>query len=483
MSGVRALTGSVSGRSRPHPPALVEMRAATVTYSRVVALRQADFAVGCGEVVGLLGNSGAGKSTLVRALVGLQAMSGGELLVEGKPGGFRSPREARQFGIEVVYQDLALIDHLSIARNFFLGAEPQRGAGLTRRLDHGQMIRSTEAILADLGVEMPSARQMVSRLSGGQRQMLAIARAMYFARRLVVLDEPTAALSDEQVEQVLAQIAHARARGVAVVFVTHKAYEVFNVADRFVVLDRGRTLISASRGQTSLNELEKLLISTRFTIVQEMAAAVAHQLRNPLGIIRVSAEMLREEFQVTEERAGYDRLLDMIMDEVVTVEFLITNYLDFARRHEPRPSEVSIDDLIADVKAQLPRESFDPSRLRLDVPSQPLSVYVDRDLMQQVLVNLLVNAAEASADHQPVRLSVTTSQGAVKLTVQDHGSGMDEHTCKMIFNPFFTTKSRGTGLGLSIVHRIVEQHGASIEVDSAPGRGTSFVITLAGEAG
>lgn len=475
------MTASVSGRSGPEQPALVEMRAATVTYSRVVALRQADFAVSPGEVVGLLGNSGAGKSTLVKALVGLQAMSSGEVLVEGRAGGFRSPQEARQFGIEVAYQDLALIEHLSIARNFFLGAEPQRGAGPVRRLDHRQMIRSTEAALADFGVEMPSPRQMVSRLSGGQRQMLAIARAMYFARRLVILDEPTAALSDEQVEQVLAQIAHARARGIAVVFVTHKAYEVFNVADRFVVLDRGRTLISASRGQTSLNELEKLLISTRFTIVQEMAAAVAHQLRNPLGIIRVSAEMLRDEFQVTEERAGYYRLLDMIMDEVVTVEFLITNYLDFARRHEPRPSEVSMDDLISDVKSQLPRESFDPSRLHVELPPQPLSVFVDRELMQQVMVNLLVNAAEASEDDQPVSLSVATVDDAVTLTVRDQGSGMDEHTCKMIFNPFFTTKSRGTGLGLSIVHRIVEAHGGSIEVNSAPGCGTSFVINLPAE--
>lgn len=483
-AAVHRVGGNGAGARGTGEEPLVDMRQVTAMYGRVVALREADFSVAPGEVVGLLGNSGAGKSTLVKSLVGLHPMMAGEVRVAGCSGGFSSPEQARAFGIEVVYQDLALIEHLSVARNFFLGAELLRRFGVFRTLDHKRMVRITEEAFDELGISgMPSPRQMVSRLSGGQRQLLAVARAVHFARRLLILDEPTAALSDDQVEQVLEQISHARARGVAVVFVTHKAHEVFNVADRFVVLDRGRTLVSASQGKTSLNELEKLLISTRFTIVQEMAAAVAHQLRNPLGIIRVSAEMLREEFEVAGGREGYDRLLDMIMDEVVTVEFLITNYLDFARRHELRRAEVPVPELIEDVKAQLPRESFDPARLRIELPLEPSAVFVDRELMEQVLVNLLVNAAEASEEDQPVVLRVDEQAESgrsktVEIAVRDFGCGIDEHTRKMIFNPFFTTKSRGTGLGLSIVHRIVEQHGGSLEVESEPGHGTTFTISL-----
>ncbi len=462
---------------------VLEMRAITVTFKRVVALDRADFTVNEAEVVALIGNSGAGKSTLIKALVGLLPVAEGQIFLDGRHTVFASPQEARRSGIETVYQDLALLDELTIARNFFLGCEPLLMRWPLHPLSHRQMVSRTEEVFHALGMtDMPSPRRLVSQLSGGQRQMLAIARALHFGRRVILLDEPTAALSDNHVELILAQIERARARGLGVVFVTHKAHEVFSVADRFVVLDRGRSLISVPRGQTSLNELEKLLISSRFTMVQEMAAAVAHQFRNPLGILRVSAEMLRDDFEVSDRREQYDKLLIMIIDELGTLETLITNYLDFARQRQLRCVRVSVAALVEDAVAQVSDSSVERSRLMVDIPQQLPAVFVDEDLMQQVLVNLITNAAEASEPDQPVAITAGgDASGGVWMSVQDFGRGMDERTRKMVFNPFFSTKTRGTGLGLSIVHRIVEQHGGRIEVLSEVEQGTTFIVSLPAE--
>ncbi len=459
---------------------LVEMRGVTVTFKRVVAVNRAELTVGAGEVIGLLGNSGAGKTTLIKALVGLLPISEGEVRINGRAMWLSSPQEARTYGIETAYQDLALLEDLSIARNFFLGHEPLTGRRPFRRLSHRQMVRHAQEVFDVMGMsEMPAASRLVAELSGGQRQLLALARALYFGRQLVLLDEPTAALSDNQIEMVLGQIEQARARGTAVVFVTHKAHEVFNIADRFVVLDRGRTLMSVPHEQTSLKEMEKLLISSRFTMVQEMAAAVAHQFRNPLGIMRVSAEMLRDDFEVTDRREHYDRLLNMIIDELCTLETLITNYLDFARQRNLRRERVALSALIQDAVAQLSEQSVDPARLILEVPEELPEVTIDKDLMEQVVLNLVSNAAEASGEEQPVVISAgKNGTGNTWVAVQDFGCGMDERTRKMIFNPFFSTKTRGTGLGLSIVHRIVEQHGGTIEVVSELNQGTTFIISL-----
>ncbi len=455
------------------------MRGVTVNYKRVVAVNRAELTVGTGEVIGLLGNSGAGKTTLIKALVGLLPITEGEVRIDGLPKRFNSPQEARTYGVETAYQDLALLEDLSIARNFFLGHEPLTGPRPFRRLSHRQMVGYAQEVFDVMGMsDMPAASRLVAGLSGGQRQLLAVARALYFGERLVVLDEPTAALSDNQIELVLGQIERARSRGTAVVFVTHKAHEVFNIADRLVVLDRGRTLMSVPQKQTSLKEMEKLLISSRFTMVQEMAAAVAHQFRNPLGIMRVSAEMLRDDFEVTERREHYDRLLNMIIDELGSLDVLITNYLDFARPRNLRRERVALSTLIADAVAQLSEHSADPARFVLELPEELPEVTIDKDLMEQVVLNVVSNAAEASGELQPVVISAGKDSSSAWVAVQDFGCGMDERTRKMVFNPFFSTKTRGTGLGLSIVHRIVEQHGGTVEVVSELKQGTTFIISL-----
>jgi len=277
---------------------------------------------------------------------------------------------------------------------------------------------------------------------------------------------------------VLSLIDKARGAGIAVVFVTHKAYEVFSVADEFVVVDKGQTVVESRREETSLKELEKLLVSSRFTMVQEMAAAVAHQIRNPLGVMRVSLEMLQEDFHVAEDRYSYDRLLKMLFDEVNTLDIVVTNYLDFARHKDLRRTRVRVSELIGDACAMLPQDTIDPSNLVVRNGHSDETIFVDREMMNQVLVNLIINAAEASSNSQPIIVQVATEADATTLSVEDFGPGIDSGTRKMIFNPFFTTKSRGTGLGLSIVNRIVEQHGGSLSLHTESGKGTRFDIRL-----
>ncbi|MFW5995330.1 MAG: ATP-binding cassette domain-containing protein, partial [Spirochaetia bacterium] len=233
------------------------MRNVSVTFSRVEALHNACVTIRSGKVLGILGNGGAGKTTLVKALVGLVPIESGEIYLDGQVAGFRSPADTRKHGIEVMYQDLALLDHLSIARNFFAGREPLTGRRPFRRLVHRDLVRWTDEIFDRLGMsELPPPDFPVSKLSGAQRQLLAVARAVHFATRVLILDEPTASLSDNQVDIVLSLIDKARNAGIAVVFVTHKAYEVFSVADEFVVVDKGRTIVESRREETSLKELE-----------------------------------------------------------------------------------------------------------------------------------------------------------------------------------------------------------------------------------
>ena len=224
-------------------------------FGHVVALREVSMAVHPGQVTCLLGDNGAGKSTLIQILAGVHRPSEGRYLVDGEPVSFGSPREAMARGIATVYQDLAMIPLLSVWRNFFLGAEPCRGRGPFRRIDVGHCERVVRDELAQLGVQLRDPAQPVGTLSGGERQAVAIARAIHFGARVLILDEPTAALGVKQAGVVLRFIARARDRGVGVVFITHNPHHAHPVGDRFVVLRRGEVLGDFGRQEIRLEEL------------------------------------------------------------------------------------------------------------------------------------------------------------------------------------------------------------------------------------
>ncbi|PWH20894.1 MAG: ABC transporter ATP-binding protein [Ardenticatenia bacterium] len=225
-------------------------------FGRVHALRGVNFTVHRGEVVGLCGDNGAGKSTLIKVASGYHTADEGQIFFEGREVKLRSPKDARALGIETVYQEQALCPHLSIARNIFMGREPTTLLGL---IDQRTMNKESMEALASMGLRLRSPHALVSALSGGQRQGVAIARAIHFKAKLVILDEPTIALSVKEVREVLDFVRHLRDQGVAVVFITHTLHHVFSVADRIVVLAHGCNLVDVRTKDTDVDELSDII--------------------------------------------------------------------------------------------------------------------------------------------------------------------------------------------------------------------------------
>lgn len=241
---------------------LVEMRQITKTFGPVVALRGVDFAVRAGEVAGLVGDNGAGKSTLMKVLTGVYQPDGGEIWFDGRRVHFTSPLDSRRAGIEMVYQDLALAENLTPIANIFLGREIiRRRAGL-RLLDEAQMARVARERIEGLQIRLPSLSQPVERLSGGQRQSVAIARATAFQAKLVIMDEPVASLAVSEAAKVLALIKRMRDHGVAIILISHRLQDVLDVADRIVVLNRGAKVGDLPRDEATMERLVSLIVGT-----------------------------------------------------------------------------------------------------------------------------------------------------------------------------------------------------------------------------
>lgn len=239
-------------------PAL-EVQNLSKYFGRVIALQDISLSVYPGEVLCLLGDNGAGKSTLIKTLSGVHLPDSGTYWVDGKPVVLGSPRDALAHGIATVYQDLAMIPLMSITRNFFLGSEPTVGWGIFRRFD----VRSAREIVRQqlnlMGIDIRDPDQAVGTLSGGERQSIAIARAVYFGARVLILDEPTSALGVKQAGVVLRYMAQARAKGVAVIFITHNPHHAYPIGDRFTILQRGRTIGTYTKDTLPLDQMIKLM--------------------------------------------------------------------------------------------------------------------------------------------------------------------------------------------------------------------------------
>ena len=231
---------------------ILELRNVTKSFGTVLALRNLQFDVAAGEVHCLLGDNGAGKSTVIKILSGVYRMTEGQYLIDGQVASIASPRDALDRGVATVFQDLALVPLMSITRNFFMGRELTKGRGLFSRFD---IARANEVVLdalSEIGIDVRDPTQAVGTLSGGERQCLAIARAVHFGARVLILDEPTSALGVHQASIVLKYVAQARQRGLGVIFISHNIHHAFAVADRFTLLNRGK-----SKGTFSKNEISR----------------------------------------------------------------------------------------------------------------------------------------------------------------------------------------------------------------------------------
>jgi simple sugar transport system ATP-binding protein len=244
--------------TKPMDP-LIELTDVGKNYGNIIALRDITFTVGAGEVTCVLGDNGAGKSTLIKIIAGLHQHSSGEFRIDGKPVNFSSPREALSQGIATVYQDLAVAPLMPVWRNFFLGSEVTKGWGPFRRLDIAFMRETAKRELLDMGIDLRDVDQPIGTLSGGERQCVAIARAVYLGAKVLILDEPTAALGVKQSGVVLKYIIQARDRGLGVIFITHNPHHAYPVGNRFLLLKRGKAIAYQEKDEITLDELTGLM--------------------------------------------------------------------------------------------------------------------------------------------------------------------------------------------------------------------------------
>jgi simple sugar transport system ATP-binding protein len=292
--------------------ALIETRRLSKYFGSVIAIKDISMLVRPGTVTCLLGDNGAGKSTLIKTLSGVYEPTEGEYLCDGREIHLKSPRDALALGIATVYQDLSMIPLMSIWRNFFLGSEPTKGWGPFRRFDVKRAKDITREELAKMGIDIRDPEQAVGTLSGGERQSLAIARAVYFGARVLILDEPTAALGVKQAGVVLRYIVKAKQRDVAVVFITHNPHHAYPVGDHFVILRRGHVFGTFEKADLALEQL-----------VQMMAGGaeletLAHELQREAGedeeLRRAVAELEQEVRAVTAEPVVTERISEVPAD-------------------------------------------------------------------------------------------------------------------------------------------------------------------------
>jgi len=228
-------------------------------YGNIIALEGVTTTVEAGEVTCVLGDNGAGKSTFIKILAGVHQHDAGEVTLDGDVVEFKSPRDALAMGIATVYQDLAMVPLMSVWRNFWLGAEPTKGRFFFKRIDQEKAKSIAKDELSKMGIDIRDVEQPVGTLSGGERQSVAIARAVYFGAKVLILDEPTSALGVKQSGVVLKYIIAARNRGLGVIFITHNPHHAYPVGDRFMILNRGRSLGNFAKAELPRDELVQMM--------------------------------------------------------------------------------------------------------------------------------------------------------------------------------------------------------------------------------
>jgi D-xylose transport system ATP-binding protein len=250
---------------------ILEMRGISKRFGAVQALAEADFEVYLGEVVGLVGDNGAGKSTLIKIIAGVYRPDAGQYIFDGREVSVNNPREATALGIETVYQDLALCDNLDVVGNLYLGREQMLTMlpGLLRTMDEVTMEQEASRVIRELHVRIQSVRSLVATLSGGQRQSTAVARAVMWNSKVVLLDEPTAALGVEQTRQVKELIRELRERGLGVVVISHNLVDVFDVSDRIIVLRLGRRVATLNTHTSNPEQVVAAITGAEFGPMDE----------------------------------------------------------------------------------------------------------------------------------------------------------------------------------------------------------------------
>ena len=239
---------------------VLELKGIEKNFGPIQALRGVDLILYPGEVLGLVGDNGAGKSTLMKVISGAYVPDGGSYRLDGEEVNFRSPADARKHHLEMVYQDLSLCNTVDVAKNLFLGREPVRNVLGVKFLDHGRLHKEAQEILERLHIKVPSTHAKVENLSGGQRQAIAIGRAVSFNPKVLILDEPTAALAVKEVEEVLELIGRLSEQGVGIILISHRLSDIMEVTDRIMFMYEGTKVAERQTNETDLEEVIKLIV-------------------------------------------------------------------------------------------------------------------------------------------------------------------------------------------------------------------------------
>jgi simple sugar transport system ATP-binding protein len=242
---------------------IIETRGITKRFGGLTAVDNVSMGVNAGEVVAILGDNGAGKSTLIKMISGVHKPDEGTILLDGKPMKLESPMDALANGIETIYQDLALAENLNVSSNIFLGREKtKRSLGMFNVLDHEYMQKESRSVLDRLEIEIPSLKNTIRTLSGGQRQAVAISRSIYWQAKVLIMDEPTAALGIAEQKKVLDLVKSLKTQGIGIIIISHQMYDVFEVADRIMVMRRGQNVATRLVSETTADEIVGLIVGS-----------------------------------------------------------------------------------------------------------------------------------------------------------------------------------------------------------------------------
>lgn len=460
---------------------VVETRNLSLSLRRTQVIKHINLSVYPGEVVGIIGDNAAGKSTLVNTIMGLHSGYEGEVLINGTDGRGKGVSFRRDQGIEIVYQEYAVVPHMRVWQNFFLGRELTKKIGPFMMLKKRRMRSVTRKQLVSHGFSASKPENlMTGKLSGGQRQLLAVLRACTFCTRLVILDEPTAALDEHEVKMVFQLIKELKEQGISVIFVTHKEHEMFDIVDRFFVIRRGRENYGAAKKSTLLRQVDSLLVTSRVMAVRDIISEISMQFSLPVDLMEQELAHLKQHMQTQSDNAMCSELMDTMAMEIESLKSTIIHFTSIADEMVLHEEQFLLGDIIRRTAADVEYEIHRPIDIMIDVPEH-LSCRCDPFMLRQVLVNLLINAAEASDEGACIAVSAgkkSEEDTDIWIAVRDWGCGIESSSLKEIFNPFHTTKTANSGLGLSIIHKLLEHMGGSITCESCPCKGSTFTVYL-----
>lgn len=453
-------------------PAIVEMEEVGVEFGNVQALDGINLSIHRGEIVALLGDNGAGKSTIAGAVAGMCSFQYGRIILNGTPFTTLNPALVKEYGIEMIQQEIRQADNLTVAKYFFLGRE-QLVSRFIPLLASKSMNRRVQEYFDTLELDLgkrPGDR--LSTLTKGQRQILDVAIAYYFHSSLIIMDEATNSLSKHEYERVMSLMKKVRERGGAVLVIDHKVQDVFDYADRFLVLYGGRNLVKMKKEATSPREIEKILISSHLSTVKEMAAGITHQIRNPLAIMKVSAQMVREDFRVEQRQEAFHRKVEDVLRDIDMLDLFVHSFFDFTHDHKPYYRNCKVSEVIEEAVSKIPLHVVGERVIEEETPKAGVEYRMIRSNVVQILINLLLLIIENSDPHSYIRIAVSIRR---KLTIEFFylGSEIPDELENGHYSPLFFRKRSPTGLGATIFHHMFHKQHCSIELGARSGQDSS----------